>query len=154
MAARSSSMRKINTESAKPQRPFFRKTDLIFLMIGLLGAFLPWIGRWYRGPQTAHQAEIYHRNQLVKVLDLVETAADYTDEEIPDFIFSLDGEGGIRITAAPCPDQICVHTGWLRQPGDLAICVPEELLVKVVGASTKAPAVDLVIGEADTREKP
>jgi hypothetical protein len=42
--------------------------------------------------------------------------------------------GAIRVRTAPCAGRQCVHAGWLRRPGDAAVCVPGRLSVRVLGA--------------------
>lgn len=42
-------------------------------------------------------------------------------------------KGRIRFIEANCPDLVCVHTGWLFQPGDIAVCMPHNVLVKIEG---------------------
>lgn len=39
----------------------------------------------------------------------------------------------IRFTESSCLDQTCVHTGWLTRTGDTAVCLPNRVIVKLVG---------------------
>lgn len=41
---------------------------------------------------------------------------------------------GIRFTDADCPDKICVHSGKLTKPGDMAACVPNKTMIRIVGS--------------------
>jgi len=43
--------------------------------------------------------------------------------------------GKIAFTYSDCPDQTCVHTGWLDSAGDIAVCIPNEVIVKIEGES-------------------
>lgn len=43
----------------------------------------------------------------------------------------LDGKA--RVAEATCPDQVCVHTGWLQHVGDTAACLPAGILITVEG---------------------
>jgi hypothetical protein len=43
------------------------------------------------------------------------------------------GAGRARILSAPCRQQICRLSGWLSEPGDLAVCVPNRLVLRVAG---------------------
>lgn len=45
----------------------------------------------------------------------------------------------VRIKEASCPEQICVHSGWLSKPGQIAVCLPNRLKVVVEG---KAAEID------------
>jgi len=40
-------------------------------------------------------------------------------------------KGRIRFQQADCPDKICVNTGWLEEPGDVAVCMPNRAVVKI-----------------------
>ncbi|HNX93125.1 MAG TPA: NusG domain II-containing protein [Syntrophomonas sp.] len=40
-------------------------------------------------------------------------------------------KGRIRFKQADCPDKICVNTGWLEEPGDVAVCMPNRAVVKI-----------------------
>ncbi|HPF20077.1 MAG TPA: NusG domain II-containing protein [Syntrophomonas sp.] len=39
--------------------------------------------------------------------------------------------GRIRFKQADCPDKICVNTGWLEDPGDVAVCMPNRAVVRI-----------------------
>ena len=49
--------------------------------------------------------------------------------------------GKIRFTEADCPDLVCVKSGWLSKPGDMAVCLPHRLSITIQG---KNPDVDQV----------
>ncbi|MBI3902489.1 MAG: NusG domain II-containing protein [Nitrosomonadales bacterium] len=38
-----------------------------------------------------------------------------------------------RIAADPSPRQYCVHQGWLKQAGEIAICLPNQVSVELGG---------------------
>ncbi len=58
-------------------------------------------------------------------------------------------EGGrIRFAEADCPDLVCVHTGWVSNPNEIAACVPGHLILKIGkgdGLSTDQSEVDVII---------
>jgi hypothetical protein len=39
----------------------------------------------------------------------------------------------VRITSDPSPRQYCVRQGWLKQAGEIAICLPNEISVELAG---------------------
>ena len=39
-----------------------------------------------------------------------------------------------RVTESPCRDKLCVHAGWLEKPGDIAVCLPQRVIVEIRGA--------------------
>lgn len=42
--------------------------------------------------------------------------------------------GQARVAADPSPRQLCVKQGWLKQAGDAALCLPNQLSVELAGA--------------------
>lgn len=54
-----------------------------------------------------------------------------------------DGES-VTVTESDCPTQDCVRTGSVSRPGQSIVCLPEQVVIKVVGMKTNGP--DLVIG--------
>lgn len=50
--------------------------------------------------------------------------------------------GRIRFLHADCPDQICVNTGWIDRPGQIAVCLPAGVIIKIEGVQTD---VDIIV---------
>ncbi|HYR05843.1 MAG TPA: NusG domain II-containing protein [Gallionella sp.] len=42
-----------------------------------------------------------------------------------------------RISSDPSPRQYCVRQGWLQQAGEIAICLPNEVSVELIGSRKK-----------------
>jgi hypothetical protein len=42
-----------------------------------------------------------------------------------------------RIAADPSPRQYCVHQGWLKQAGEIAICLPNQVSLELSGGSKR-----------------
>lgn len=43
-------------------------------------------------------------------------------------------QGKIRFLSSGCPDKLCVNTGWLYKPGQVAVCLPAQVSVRLIGA--------------------
>ena len=41
-------------------------------------------------------------------------------------------EHQVHFKSSECPDQICVHTGWLWRDMDIAVCMPNQVSVIVM----------------------
>jgi hypothetical protein len=39
----------------------------------------------------------------------------------------------VRITSSPCPNKLCIHMGAIRRSGEMIVCVPNRISVRVVG---------------------
>jgi hypothetical protein len=42
-----------------------------------------------------------------------------------------------RIASDPSPRQYCVRQGWLQQAGEIALCLPNQVSVELVGSKKK-----------------
>lgn len=49
--------------------------------------------------------------------------------------------GRVRFVNAICPDKICEKTGWLEKPGQIAVCLPNKVIIKIVGEDENLDAV-------------
>ncbi|MCR4422039.1 MAG: NusG domain II-containing protein [Spirochaetales bacterium] len=39
----------------------------------------------------------------------------------------------VRVKESDCPDKLCMKRGWIDKPGQFIICMPNKLIVKVIG---------------------
>lgn len=87
--------------------------------------------------------EIYMDGQLYRTISLPEASA----EEIK--VFNANGrynvveieKGRARVKEADCPNQLCVRTGWISQPGHLAVCVPNKFNIVIKGKSSQVDTI-------------
>ena len=42
-------------------------------------------------------------------------------------------DGRVRVAESPCPHRICVRSGWVTRAGDMIVCVPNRVIVRVEG---------------------
>lgn len=43
--------------------------------------------------------------------------------------------GKARFLSAPCSNQYCVHQGWLSKVGQVAVCLPNQVSLELLGGS-------------------
>jgi hypothetical protein len=49
----------------------------------------------------------------------------------------LEFRGGqVRFVDSPCAGRVCVHSGWLSRSGQVAACLPNGIVVELVGLGT------------------
>lgn len=84
-------------------------------------------------------AEIWQNDVLVERVVLT----DETDRTI-----DLDGHNVIvlagktaRVESADCHDQVCVRTGTLTRAGQVAVCLPNRVVLKLVGETGEIDAI-------------
>lgn len=108
----------------------------IFGAVALLAAGTFLLGLGVRSGGSRVLAEIRQNGKLVRTVDLgaIDNPVQY--EMGGGYRIVLEAERGkIRFLSSDCPDQVCVHTGWLTQAGQFAACVPGRVLVRLIGAS-------------------
>ena len=43
-------------------------------------------------------------------------------------------QGRVRFTQSPCSNQYCVHQGWLSHAGQVAVCLPNQVSLELIGS--------------------
>jgi hypothetical protein len=41
--------------------------------------------------------------------------------------------GRVRVAESDCPKGVCRHTGWQSRPGRVIVCLPNRVVVRIVG---------------------
>ena len=41
--------------------------------------------------------------------------------------------GRLRVLSSPCPRQVCRHGGWIGKAGEMLVCLPNEIVIRVPG---------------------
>ena len=90
-------------------------------------------------------AVIIRDNQEIERIDLTRLTEPVTIEFGDETGIVIRAEKGrIRFIASNCPDQICVHTGWIDDVGETAVCLPNRVLIRIVGSDVPQGGVDTV----------
>lgn len=55
-------------------------------------------------------------------------------------VIEIDGES-VRFAQSNCPDQVCVRTGTLTRAGQMAVCLPTRVVVRLIGADAQVDAI-------------
>ena len=89
-----------------------------------------------RPKSGGYVARISLDGQVVEEIDLSRVEAPYT--------LTIDGPGGfsntitvekgrICVSKAGCPDQICVHQGYISDGTTPIVCLPNKLIIEIIG---------------------
>ncbi len=144
---------KIFINESHEGRPFIRKSDLFFVAIIFFIAFLFLAVRMKSSANSDLSVQIFYKNELLLEERLAElTIGEFTLDKVSGFVFQKTADGGFSIKKAPCRDQVCVAAGNLQKHGDMAVCVPYQLIVKISGKTGQDQAVDLVVGKGGPGE--
>ncbi|MGL4653102.1 NusG domain II-containing protein [Cetobacterium sp.] len=128
------------------QRQYFRKGDLFIYLI--LIAIFSTLGYGVTKFKTtdAANAEIYVNNSLKYVYPLQNEEKDiFVQTDIGGVNIKIKDKK-IRVTTSNSPLKLNVKQGWIGQPGEVIIGVPDKLIIKIVGKkSEKIDEVDFII---------
>ena len=51
-------------------------------------------------------------------------------------------DGRVRFVSSPCRGKQCVHSGWLSHSGELAACLPNGIMVSVIGRDRQFDSIN------------
>lgn len=99
------------------------------LVAGVVGCF------WVMRPSTGKTVEILQDGNVLYIFDLSRTE----DQVIEVFYQNRSNtvqiqDGKICVQAAECPDQTCVHMGYLSDSGLPIVCLPNRLVIQFSNA--------------------
>ena len=125
-----------------------KKADIILFIIilaaGLIVSFLP-LADAVGQPQV--KVTVAGETYGIYALDedrTVEISQD-TQEGTTEVTNVLVIQGGeCWMESASCHNQICVNHGHISEPGDLIVCLPNKVVVEIVGGSQEGGGVDVV----------
>lgn len=132
-----------------PRRFRFLPGDLVIIAMILIFCVVFWLGIFLQG-KYSEKKERYVRitqdgNLVLEIkLSLIREPVDY-------LIYGKDGNIVVHLSSdevyikeSPCEDQICVKTGVLKKVGDGAVCLPNRVVVQIIGGEEDAGEVDAV----------
>ncbi|MDR0325526.1 MAG: NusG domain II-containing protein [Oscillospiraceae bacterium] len=106
------------------------KRDLTAIAALLLAALLL---LWMRngGAESGARFEIVVEGKIVLSGGLT-PEREFILDGWPDMAFAVQG-GRVAITRSDCPDKTCVRTGFIGIPGQISACLPNGLLIRIIG---------------------
>lgn len=111
----------------------FKKADLFIALAVLITgiAALLLISLSQGGGRTA---VVEYRGETVRVIDLDGVKEGYTFTVSGDLEVVIEvSPQGIRFLSSPCPDKRCVEFGLLNKKGQVAVCMPAGVSVRITG---------------------
>jgi hypothetical protein len=83
--------------------------------------------------EQASKLKIRQGNKIIGTYDLNQTRDLHIHGAISDSLISIQ-QGKVRFKQSPCHNQYCVHQGWLSRAGQVAICLPNQVSLQLMGA--------------------
>ncbi len=125
-----------------------RRADAILAAIVLLAAAALMVGRGLgRSVQDGHEVvvEVDNREFRRVAISQVSQAIAF-DVPAPGrhkAVVEVAADGRARVRESDCPDRVCVRTGWISRPGEVVICLPNRIVVRMEGGPRGArPSLD------------
>ncbi len=97
-------------------------------------------------PKTAGgrpvRAEVEYAGKVVAALDLARDGVSEINGAIG--VTRIEVRGGrVRVLSSPCPRQACRHGGWIGSAGEMLVCLPNQVVIRLPGQ--RAGAIDAVV---------
>lgn len=110
---------------------------LVTLTVILVVSSVVWGIRSMTAAPDVMSAEIIQDGKLLKrvLLKKGDTAREFVIKYKGGLNRLKAEDGKIAVIEADCPDKDCVKRGWLKRPGDSAICLPHRLVIRLIGES-------------------
>jgi len=113
------------------QRNLFNPRDIVFFIALIALVILAFARQNTRNADGERFAQVKVGGNVVWTMTLStpgERVFSYSDPSMQ-FIVS---DGGAAFVCSDCPDQICVRSGFLSLPGQMAVCVPNRASLLIV----------------------
>lgn len=108
---------------------------IIFLVIVLIAALFT--AAFYQNNTDEKIAIISQNNTVIEKVELNRITGRYLINYYGEYPGTIEvNNGKIRFLSAECPDQVCVNTGWIDRPGQIAVCLPAGVIIKIEGVQT------------------
>ncbi len=113
-----------------------------WILIGLLLIALASLSlNWQHTRAQGEWVVVEHDNRLVYKLPLKKNGVYKISGDVGGLILRISG-GKAWVSESACPHKICMKMGKISHPGQIIVCVPNRLIIRVAGKTT--PKFDIV----------
>ncbi len=129
----------------------FKRADLILAVVIVAAAAAIMAGQRFdrsrQGDTGAREVVIDVNNQHFRTIPFSRVKGVIT-VDVPagrghGAVVEIAGDGRARVRTSDCPDKVCVRTGWIEHPGEVIVCLPNRIVVKIQGGSEDGGRPDL-----------
>lgn len=108
--------------------------DWLVIIGGILAVIFMFQQFWSN--EQASKLKIRQGDKVIGTYDLNQTRELHIHGPLGESIIAISN-GQARFKQSPCPNQYCVHQGWLSHAGQVAICLPNQISLQLMGAKTQ-----------------
>jgi hypothetical protein len=112
---------------------------VLVLASGLIGASF---ATFWTPRTVGHTAVISFARETVVEAPL-DTPAEFNIDGLKGISRLRIADGQIRFVDSPCQGRYCIHTGWLSSTGEVAACLPNGVVVEILGGERVYDAINL-----------
>ncbi len=120
-------------------RRFFSLRDIGLALFFCAAALILWLV--LSSSAAGSQASVYLHDERIGQIDLsVDGIVSFA--ECPQVSFEVK-DGAVAFHTSDCRDRTCIRTGFLSHPGQTAVCLPNEIVLRIDGAEPETPDIIL-----------
>ena len=107
--------------------------DWLVIAISIIAVIFMFQQFWSMMP--ASKLKIRQGSRVVGTYDLNQMRELKITGAMGESLISIN-QGKVRFKQSPCSNQYCVHQGWLSRAGQVAICLPNQISLQLMGTKT------------------
>jgi hypothetical protein len=105
--------------------------DWLVMIMSLAVIFWMFQTFWHASPAAKVQVRL--ANQVVGTYSLNQQREIHVHGPLGESVIAIR-DGQARFLKSPCTGQYCVHHGWLKRAGQVAICLPNQVSLTLQNA--------------------
>lgn len=114
------------------------KADIALAVVIMLGAAVIMVGQSLRrSTDGGREVVIQVSNQEFRRIPFSQVSGivivDVPAADGHRAVAEVAGDGRARMKESDCPDKVCVRTGWIAHPGQVIVCLPNKIVVRIEG---------------------
>ena len=117
-----------------PWLALFRPGDWLVAALGLAFCAVSFPLSWQAG--VAEKAVIKRGGEVFAELDLSRNRSIEVTGPLGVTTITVD-KRRVRVVSDPGPRQYCVRQGWLKQAGEISVCLPNQVSIELRGANKR-----------------
>jgi hypothetical protein len=107
------------------------KADLILICFLIACTFFSF-SLWFRD-KSGQRVIIMVDGKTVKNMSLEDGKNEVVMQGLKGpFVFEIK-DGKVKMKDSACPNKLCVKMGWIRHEGQVVCCIPNRVVLKIIG---------------------
>ncbi len=104
--------------------------DGLVMLISIIFVIFLFQTQWQSAP--ANKVQIRLADKIIGTYSLNQQRDIHVHGALGDSLIRIH-QGQARFVRSPCQNQYCVHQHWLKRAGQVAICLPNQVSLELMG---------------------